>query len=162
MPNPHTPAPALSEAGGDAAWEELRERVLDQHHMLTTTSAMDITVAKTMEAAMALRDLLAYANKQREIVERLPKTADGVPIEIGQVYFYRDWSDDRSIKSQSIQVRHMRVQLIEIDSDGSVSYSGPCSVSWRAGESHVTIEDTGDLYSTAKAARNKETTDDNN
>ena len=114
------------------------------------------------ESADLLAHMLDLLDEKDKVIERLPKTADGVPIEIGQVYFYRDWSDDRSIKSQSIQVRHMRVQLIEIDSDGSVSYSGPCSVSWRAGESHVTIEDTGDLYSTAKAARNKETTDDNN
>ena len=105
----------------------------------------------------------AEAERLREIVDRLPVTADGVPIEIGQVYFYRDWADDRPpLRSRSVQVKYMRVQLIEIDHDGSVSYSGPCSVPWRAGEAQITIEVPSDLYSTpeaALAARN-DTTDD--
>jgi len=122
------------------------------------------TVLVNYEDFMRIRNALRAENAEsRKIVDRLPVTADGVPIEIGQVYFYRDWADDKPpLRSRSVQVRHMRVQLIEIDHDGSVSYSGPCSVPWRAGEAQITIEDPNDLYSTpeaALAARN-DTTDD--
>ncbi len=120
--------------------------------------------------SIELRDEARYIRKLRtenaalrEVVERLPVTSDKVPIEIGQVYFYRDWADDKPpLRSQSVQVRHMRVQMIEIDSDGSVSYSGPCSVPWRAGEAQITIEDPNDLYSTREAAlaARKDTTDE--
>jgi len=130
---------------------ELRERAEDyeQHSELKDPLAISL-----------IRDLLAAIDEQQRVVEKLPVTADGVPIEIGQVYFYRDWADDQPpLRSQSVQVRHMRVQLIEIDQSGLVSYSGPCSVPWRAGEAQVTIEDAGDLYSTAEAAR-KDTADE--
>lgn len=111
------------------------------------------TLGYVADANVIIRDLLTLLDEKDKVIEGMPKTADGVPIEIGNVYFYRAWSDDTLPHiSRSVYVRGVRVDSIEIDSGGKVSYSGPCSIEYNTDFAAVTIEDASDLYSTREAA----------
>ncbi|MFA5056536.1 MAG: hypothetical protein WC485_00345 [Opitutaceae bacterium] len=66
-------------------WEERLSRIID-----LGGTAFEVEANSLYEMPAAMRLAVAEIRRLREIVERLPKTADGVPIIRGNKYYYVD------------------------------------------------------------------------
>lgn len=91
--------------------------------------------------------------ERKAIIDKLPKTADGVAVVLGEIYWYLDWVDGPPpTRARSVQPIWFRPEACEIDTYGSLIWHGSCGHAWRKGDAKTTIDDPGDLHSTPEAA----------